>query len=159
MIWLLRSAVDRQSATKIFACSATGGADGAAGARGVAHTGGTDGAARAGARPVGSSSREFYAGGPARRGGGGAARASYDDDGPLPRLLRLGRRGGGGARDYCRLRDGGGAGYVDDPASRDGGASSSGPRGLYADGPRAGRAAVAGAVAARRRSLKHLLSV
>ena len=82
--------------------------------------------------------------------------SQYVDDGSLPRLLRLGRRGGGGAaRVYCRLRDGGGA---DGPARRDGGASSSGSRAHYVDGPRAGRAAVAGAVAARG-SLKHLLPV
>ena len=129
--------------------------DGAAGARGVAHTGGADDASRAGACSVGGSSRCSYASGPAHRGGGGPARASYVDDGPARR-----RGGGGGARDYCRLRDGGGAGYVDDPVRRDGGASSSsGSLAHYVDGPRAGRAAVAGAVAARRRSLTNLPSV
>ncbi len=131
------------------------GADRAAGAPGVAHTGGADDASRAGACSVGGSSRCSYASGPGPRGGG-PARASYLDDGSLPRLLRLGRRGGGGARDYCRLRDGGGAGYV---ARRGAGASSTGSRAHYVDGPRAGRAVVAGAVAARRRSLKHPLSV
>ena len=126
---------------------------GPAGARGVAHTGGADGAARAGARPVGCSSRGSYAGGPARRGGGGAAPAYYDDDGPARR-----RGGGGAARVYCRLRDGGGAGSVECPARRGAaGASSTGSRAYY--GPRAGRAAVAGAVAARRRSLKNIPSV
>ena len=123
----------------------------------MAHTGGADDASRAGACSVGGSSRCSYASGPARRGGGGAARASYLDDGSLPRLLRLGRRGGGGARVYCRLRDGSGAGSVECPACRGAGASSTGSRAYH--GPRAGRAAVAGAVAARRRSLKHLLSV
>ena len=100
------------------------------------------------------------AGAPCRilRDGLCATRASYVDDGSLPRLLRLRRRRSGAARVYCRLRDGGGAGSVDDPACHDGGASSSGPRAHYVDGPRAGRAAVAGAVAARG-SLKHLLSV
>ena len=127
-------------------------ADGAAGARGVAHTGGAHGAARAGARPVGCSSRGSYAGGPARRGGGGAAPAYYDDDGPARR-----RGGGGAARVYCRLRDGGGAGSVECPARRGAGASSTGSRAYY--GPRAGRATVAGAAAARRRSLTYLLSV
>ena len=125
----------------------------------MAHTSGAGDTSRAGACSVGGSSRCSYASGPARRGDGGPARASCVDDGSLPRLLRLGRRGGGGAaRVYCRLRDGGGAGYVDDPACRGAGASSSGPRAHYVDGPRAGRAAVAGAVAARG-SLNHLLSV
>ena len=90
----------------------------------------------------------------ARRGGGGATRASYVDDGPARR-----RGGCEAARVYCRLRGGGGAGSVECPARRGGGASSSGSRAHYVDGPRAGRAAVAGAVAARRRSLKYPLSV